>query len=83
MSTIEIAADVLAVHVGSVVSFTDTNAGRDQTFKLVNPDQADPAKGRLSMASPIARALLGRQVGDRVEVRTPKGVRPLMIAAIG
>jgi transcription elongation factor GreA len=83
MSAVEIAGDVLAVHVGSVVSFTDTNAGRDQTFKLVNPHQADPAEGRLSMASPIARALLGRQVGDRVEVHTPRGVRPLMIAAIG
>jgi len=83
MSTIETVADVLEVHVGSVVSFTDTGVGRDQTFTVVNPDEADPSQGKLSMASPVALALLGRRVGDHVEVRTPRGVRPLIIAAIG
>jgi transcription elongation factor GreA len=83
MSASETGTDVLEVHVGSVVSFTDMGVGRDQTFKVVNPDEADPSHGKLSMASPVARALLGRHVGDHVEVRTPKGVRPLVIAAIG
>jgi transcription elongation factor GreA len=83
MSTIQIAADVLAVHVGSTVSFTDVNAGRDQTFKLVHPDKADPSQGRLSMSSPIGRALLGHRIGDRVQVNTPKGIKPLLIGAIG
>ena len=83
MSTSETAPDALEVHVGSVVSFTDMGAGRDQTFTVVNPADADPSEGKLSMSSPVARALLGRHVGDHVEVRTPKGVRPLVIAAIG
>jgi transcription elongation factor GreA len=83
MSTSETAADALEVHVGSVVSFIDMGAGRDQTFTVVNPADADPSQGKLSMASPVARALLGRHVGDQVDVRTPKGVRPLVIAAIG
>jgi transcription elongation factor GreA len=82
MSTVQTTAGAHEVHVGSIVSFTDTNAGREATFTLVSPEQANPSEGRLSMASPIARALLGHRVGDRVEAHTPKGVRPLLIAAI-
>lgn len=80
MSTIQIQCEV---HVGSVVSFTDRNAGHDQTITLVDPHEAEPSHGRLSVASPVARALLGHRVGDLVEVHTPKGIRPLVIGAIG
>ena len=70
------------VHLGCVVSFTDHDAGRRQTYTLVSPHDAAPANGRLSIVSPIARALVGHHVGDLVEVHTPRGVRPLEIAAI-
>jgi transcription elongation factor GreA len=82
MSTVPTITGALEVHVGSVVSFTDTNAGRDATFTLVSPEHANPSEGRLSMASPVARALLGHRVGDYVEAHTPRGVRPMVIAAI-
>jgi transcription elongation factor GreA len=82
MSTVQTTAGALEVHVGSVVSFTDTSAGSEATYTLVSPEQANPSEGRLSMASPVARALIGHRVGDRVEAHTPKGVRPLLIAAI-
>jgi transcription elongation factor GreA len=82
MRTVELTVDELEVHVGSTVSVTDINAGRDQTFALVTPHMAEPGIGRLSIASPVAKALLGHRVGDLVEVNTPRGLRPLMIAAI-
>jgi transcription elongation factor GreA len=82
MSIVPTSTGALEVNVGSIVSFTDTNAGRETTYTLVRPEQANPSEGRLSMASPVARALLGHRVGDHVEAHTPKGVRPLVIAAI-
>ena len=42
------------------------NDGREQTFRIVGEDEADPAKGTISHVSPVARALLGRSVGDTV-----------------
>lgn len=71
-----------AVHVGTTVSITDATAGTEQQFTIVDPTHAAPADGRLSASSPVARALLGRHVGDRVEVRTPRGIRALIIAAL-
>ena len=81
MSTIEMTAKH-KVHIGATVSFTDQDAGRRQTFTIVAPHNAAAAQGRLSAASPVATALLGHSVGDLVGVRTPKGIRPLLIAAI-
>ena len=83
MSTMQMAAGQLEVHLGSTVSFTDATGGRDQTFMIVDPHEAKPADGRLSCASPVGGALIGHRVGDLVEVRTPKGLRQLVIAAIG
>ncbi len=82
MSTIQMSADQHQVHLGSTVSFTDPGAGRDKTFTIVDPHKAKPAEGKLSSISPLAGALLGHRVGDTVEVRTPKGIRQLLIAAI-
>jgi transcription elongation factor GreA len=82
MSTMQMAAGQLEVHLGSTVSFTDANAGRDQTFQIVDPHDAKPTDGKLSCTSPVGGALIGHRVGDLVEVRTPKGLRRLLIAAI-
>ncbi|HUO73841.1 MAG TPA: GreA/GreB family elongation factor [Solirubrobacteraceae bacterium] len=83
MSPFQMTADQLEVHLGSTVSFSDPSAGREKTFTIVDPHQAKPAEGRLSSISPVGEALLGHKVGDVVEVRTPKGLRRLQIAAIG
>lgn len=80
MSTIEL--NTYEVHLGSTVSVTDQSAGREQTFTIVAPNHAAAAEGRLSAAAPVARALLGHRVGDLVDVRTPKGIRPLLIGEI-
>lgn len=56
-------ADNEEVRFGSRVTFERAD-GRRQTYRIVGEDEADPAKGTLSYVSPLARALLGKSVGD-------------------
>lgn len=70
------------VTFGSTVSFTDQRGGREQTFTIVASHDAKPQDGTLSIASPVARALLHHTAGDVVEVITPSGKRPLLITAV-
>ncbi len=44
------------------------------TYQIVGEDEADVAKGKISVTSPIARALIGKEIDDEVEVVTPKGL---------
>ena len=53
--------------------------GATLTFQLVMPEDADGEKGWISTASPIGRALMGKEEGDEVEVPTPNGVRTFEI----
>jgi transcription elongation GreA/GreB family factor len=59
--------DAKEVHFGSTV-VVERDDGRRQTFRIVGEDEADPAHGTLSHASPLARALFGKSVGDVVQV---------------
>jgi transcription elongation factor GreA len=63
------------VAFGSTVRIVDEQTGRETAFTLVGPTEADVGAGKLSAESPVARALVGRRAGDRVEVQTPRGVR--------
>jgi transcription elongation factor GreA len=56
--------------------------GKVQQFRLVGPVEADAQNGRLSTASPLGRALLGRAAGDRVDLDTPAGRRSYQILDI-
>jgi transcription elongation factor GreB len=56
--------------------------GARTTWRLVGPDEADPARGRVSALSPVGRALLGGRVGEHVLVTRPGGSRELEIVAI-
>lgn len=56
--------------------------GRRTTWRLVGPDEADARRGLLSAHAPLARALLGRRVGDEVEVERPGGARRLTVVAV-
>lgn len=60
---VEIKPDVDAVQFGGSVTF-ERDDGRRQTFRIVGEDEADAKKGSVSHVSPLARALLGRHVGD-------------------
>ena len=52
------------------------------TYELVMPEDADPDKGWISTASPIGRAIVGKEEGDEITVTTPKGVREFEIITV-
>jgi transcription elongation factor GreA len=54
---------------------TMTENGAPVTYELVMPEDSDPDRGLISVASPIGRALVGKEEGDDVKVPTPNGVR--------
>jgi transcription elongation GreA/GreB family factor len=64
---VDASADKSTVTFGCAVSF-EREDGRLQTFRIVGEDEADPAKGAVSYISPLAQALLGKQVGDTAMV---------------
>lgn len=59
----------------STVRLLDLDSGRELTYQLVSADDAEPRQGRVSVTSPIGRALIGRSTGDEVVVETPRGTR--------
>ncbi len=60
---------------GATVLLEDLDAGETVTYQIVGDDEADIREGRVSVSSPVARALIGKVAGDVAEVRTPGGVR--------
>ncbi len=58
---------------GATVELEDTDSGQAVTYKIVGIDEADISKNKISIASPIARALIGKKQGDEVKVATPRG----------
>ena len=58
------------VQVGSTV---DLKNGKKVTYQIVGPVEADPLEGKISNESPIGSALMGKKVGDKVTIETPKG----------
>ena len=61
------------VRFGAVVMVADEDADEEITYKIVGSHEADINAGRLSVTAPLARALIGKTIGDRVEVMTPGG----------
>lgn len=59
--------DTSHVRFGSSVTF-EREDGRQQTYRIVGEDEADPAKGMISYVSPLAQALMGKEVGDTVSL---------------
>ena len=56
--------------------------GTEEKYEIVFPEEVDPSVGLISIGSPLGRALLNRQVGDEVEVATPKGKRTFQIVEL-
>lgn len=67
---------------GSTVELEDEESGTKQTYQIVGEDEADIKSGRISVGSPIARALVGKSEGDSVEVVTPGGRRTYEIISV-
>jgi transcription elongation factor GreA len=70
------------VRFGITVVLEDTGTGDRVTYTILGEDEADAANGRISVTSPVARALLGKEAGESVTVRVPKGVREFEILEI-
>ena len=68
------------VQVGSVVQVKD-DFGKE-TYTIVGPAEVDVARGRISMESPVGKALIGHKVGDKVQVQTPGGSRTVTIVKV-
>ena len=69
------------VGFGAYVAVEDEDGGR-AVYRIVGPDEFDPDKGFISVQSPVASALLGKESGDVVEVKRPKGIAELEILEV-
>jgi transcription elongation factor GreA len=61
------------IKFGATVTLIDEDTEEDKTYQIVGENEADVKEGKVSITSPIARALIGKKVGDAVEVNTPGG----------
>ena len=64
------------------VTVVDEEGDREACYRIVGQDESDIAEGRLSIASPMARAMIGKSVGDQIEVDAPGGARYYEIVKI-
>jgi transcription elongation factor GreA len=70
------------IKFGATVKLADEETDEEQTFQLVGEDEADVSEGRLSITSPLARALIGKKKGESVEVSTPRGAKSYEIVRV-
>ncbi len=67
---------------GSTVQVSDVESGEETTYQIVGEDEADIKEGRLSVNSPVARALIGKSEGDEVSVQVPGGKKLLEVVSV-
>mgnify|MGYP000495350684 CR=1 FL=1 len=70
------------VKFGATVTLVDEDSEEESVYKIVGEDEADVKEGKISITSPIARALIGKEVGDSVEVAAPGGARAYEILKV-
>ena len=71
-----------SVKFGATVSIIDVETEKESTYKIVGEDEADVSLGMVSITSPIARALIGKEEGDEAEVAAPGGARAYEISSV-
>lgn len=70
------------VKFGATVSIVDEDTDEEARYQIVGEHEADVKSGRVSITSPIARAIIGKETGDVVEVNTPGGVKAYEITKV-
>ena len=70
------------VSFGATVTIEDSESGDKQTFVIVGEHEAEIRKGRLSIGAPVARSLIGKEVGDTAVLTTPKGKREVEVIKV-
>ncbi|MFT3690442.1 transcription elongation factor GreA [Paenirhodobacter sp.] len=71
-----------SIKFGATVTIFDEDSEEERTYQIVGEAEADLERGLLNIRSPIARALIGKDEGDNVEVRTPGGVRSYEVVSV-
>ena len=74
--------DADRVRFGTTVRLEDTESSEEVRYQIVGEDEANISKGQISVTSPVARALINREVGDEVTVKVPKGTRVFEVLEI-
>ena len=69
-------------HVGSVVKVVNLDSNVEMRYQLVSPNEVNPREGKISVASPVGKALLERAPGDEVSVSVPAGTQRLRVLAV-
>ncbi len=67
---------------GATVVLNDDDKGEEVKYQIVGVDEADVNQGKISISSPIARALIGKEEGDSVSVKTPGGIRNYSVISV-
>lgn len=70
------------IKFGATVKLVDEDSEEEKSYQIVGDQEADPKAGRISISSPIARALIGKEVGDSIEVVAPGGAKSYEILQI-
>ena len=70
------------VTFGTSVEVADEETDQESRYSIVGPYEADPSRGLIPTSSPIAKALIGKRVGDSVEVRTPGGIKSYEVISV-
>jgi transcription elongation factor GreA len=70
------------IKFGATVTLEDEETEEKTVYQIVGEDEADISRGRLSVTSPLARALIGKGEGDSVEVTTPRGTKSYEVVAL-
>ncbi len=70
------------VAYGSRVTLEELDDGQSQVYEIVFPEEVEASAGRISLSSPLGRALINKEVGDEVEVQTPNGKRSYQIVEL-
>jgi len=70
------------VKFGATVSVVDEDTEEEARYQIVGEHEADVKSGKISIASPLSRAMIGKEVGDVIEVNTPGGVKAYEIAKV-
>jgi len=70
------------VRFGATVRLSDIETDEEVSYTIVGEDEADAKQGRISITSPVAQALMSKEVGDEISVKVPKGVREFEILEI-
>ncbi len=70
------------VRFGATVMLADKDTGEEATYQIVGSHESDIKAGKLSVTSPLGRALISKELGDSVEVTTPKGAKSYEIVKV-